>query len=285
MRRLVLIFLLSVATPAFAGSLSLEGPMVQGSLVLGRTGPGTEVTFQGRKIRVSPEGAFLIGFSRDAARTAKLILRYPDGETLEKTLRVKKREYRIQRIDGLPPKMVTPPKEALPRIRHENAMIGRARKRDIAIPYFLKGWIWPAKGRISGVYGSQRILNGVPKRPHFGVDVAAPVGTPIVAPTDGEVTLSARDLYYTGGTVIIDHGHGLSSAFLHMQSVTVRVGRKVRQGDQIGTLGATGRVTGPHLDWRINLFRARLDPALLVPPMPAPAKKNQSKKNVKKPGG
>jgi murein DD-endopeptidase MepM/ murein hydrolase activator NlpD len=163
--------------------------------------------------------------------------------------------------------MVTPPKKVLERIRRENRMIKKVRAVDSATPHFLKGWIWPSKGRISGVYGSQRVLNGKPRRPHFGVDVAAPVGTPVVAPSDGVVTLVEKDLYYTGGTIIIDHGHGLSSAFLHMNDVTVKKGQAVKQGDRIGTIGKTGRATGPHLDWRINLFDARIDPQLLVPPM------------------
>ena len=278
MRFFLPIILLLFSAPAAADSGALKGPMTQGGLVVGRTEPGTVVIFDGRKIRVSPEGVFVIGFSRDAPPTAKLELHHPDGAMHTRILQVKKRKYRIQRIDGLPPKMVTPPKEVLARIRRENAMIGRARNRDTPVPYFMKGWIWPAKGRVSGVYGSQRILNGKPRRPHFGVDVAAPVGTPIVAPSDGVVRLVESDLYYTGGTVIIDHGHGVSSAFLHMRDVTATVGKKVRQGEKIGTLGATGRATGPHLDWRINYFRARIDPALLVPPMPKPVKKRQKRK-------
>ena len=172
--------------------------------------------------------------------------------------------------------MVTPPKTVLDRIKRENRLIKKARSEDSAVPHFLRGWQWPAKGRISGVYGSQRILNGKPRRPHYGIDIAAPVGTPIVAPSDGIVRLAERDLYYTGGTIILDHGHGLSSAFLHMQRVTVKPGQMVKQGQKIGTLGSTGRSTGPHLDWRINLFGARLDPQLLVPPM-KPPKKNPKK--------
>ncbi len=278
MRVVLSLVLLIFSVPAVAGSVSLDGKVTQGGLVVGRTDPGTVVKFEGRNVRVSPEGVFLIGFSRDAPPTAKLELHHQDGSMGTQILQVKKRKYRIQRIDGLPPKMVTPPRKVLARIRRENAMIGRARKHDTPTPYFMKGWIWPATGRVSGVYGSQRILNGKPRRPHFGVDVAAPVGTPIVAPSDGVVRLVERDLYYTGGTVIIDHGHGLSSAFLHMQDVTAKIGQKVRQGEQIGTLGATGRATGPHLDWRINLFGARIDPALLVPPMPKPAKASKKRK-------
>lgn len=255
------------AVSAEAGSLTLDGKRVQGGLMIGRTEPGTVVMFDGRTVRVSPAGDFVIGFTRDAGPTAVLELRYADGSRREEALSVEPRKYDIQRIDGLPPKMVTPPPEVQARIKRENQLIKAARDRDTAAEYFLKGWIWPAKGRISGVYGSQRILNGEPRQPHYGVDIAAPVGTPVVSPSDGVVTLVQKDLYYTGGTIIIDHGHGLSSAFLHMQDVAVKKGQKVRQGDRIGTIGKTGRASGPHLDWRMNLFDARIDPALLVPPM------------------
>jgi murein DD-endopeptidase MepM/ murein hydrolase activator NlpD len=266
----LVVSLFAVSGPASAsGTLLLDsGGPIQGGLIYGRTDPGAKVVFDGRQVRVSPKGHFLIGFTRDAAPASTLKVTFPDGSTETKTFHVKKRNYKIQRIDGLPPKMVTPPKEVLDRIRRENRMIKEVRAIDSAEPFFLKGWIWPATGRISGVYGSQRVLNGKPRRPHFGVDVAAPTGTPVVAPSDGIVTLVEKDLYYTGGTIIIDHGHGLSSAFLHMHDVTVKKGQRVKQGEKIGTIGKTGRATGPHLDWRINLFDARLDPQLLVPPMP-----------------
>ena len=164
--------------------------------------------------------------------------------------------------------MVTPPESVLARIKRENAKIHAARMNDSAEPFFEKGWVWPAKGRISGVYGSQRILNGKARRPHFGVDVAAPVGVKVIAPSDGVVVLAENSLYYTGGTIILDHGHGLTSAFLHMSALAVKAGQRVQQGDLLGAVGATGRATGPHLDWRINWFDRRLDPALLAPPLP-----------------
>jgi murein DD-endopeptidase MepM/ murein hydrolase activator NlpD len=264
---LVLMLFAVSGSAGAAATLSLEGDKEQGGLVVGRTDPGTKVVFDGHAVRVSPEGYFLIGFTRDAPPTASLKLDYKDGSKRSETIAVKKRDYKIQRIDGLPPKMVTPPKAVLDRIKRENAMIHAVRERDTAAPYFLKGWIWPAKGRISGVYGSQRILNGQPRQPHFGVDIAGPIGTPVVAPSDGVVALVEKDLYYTGGTIILDHGFGLTSAFLHMSAVTVKKGQHVKQGEKIGALGKTGRATGPHLDWRINLFDARIDPQLLVPPM------------------
>lgn len=258
-------------TTAIAGSLALDGKRVQGGLLVGRTDPGTTVIFEGRPIRVSRAGEFVIGFTRDAAPTATLELRYPDGSQRKETLAVERRTYDIQRIDGLPPRMVTPPKEMLARIERENGLVKQARDRDTAKPYFLKGWIWPSKGRISGVYGSQRILNGEPRRPHFGVDVAAPVGTPIHAAADAIVALAAHDMFFTGHTVILDHGHGLSTLYAHLDAILVREGDEVGRGAPIGRLGGTGRVTGPHLHWGMNLGSLPLDPALVVPPMPSRA--------------
>jgi len=251
-----------------AAALELEGSFRQGGLVFGTTEPGTDVRLAERSVRVSPEGRFVIGFGRDAEGVAELRLRYPDGREEKRTFPIEKRTYDIQRIDGLPQKMVTPPDDVLARIRAENEKIARVRAVDRAEALFASGFVWPARGRISGVYGSRRVLNGEPKRPHYGVDVAAPVGTPITAPADGVVVLAEKDLYYTGGTVILDHGHGLTSAFLHMQDVLVQVGARLRQGEPLGTLGGTGRVTGPHLDWRMNWFDQRVDPQLLVGPMP-----------------
>ena len=258
---------------AHADDLRLDGKIVQGGLVQGTVPVGAKVTFEGRPVRVSAKGRFLIGFSRDAGPTSSLAVLLPGGRKIKKSLKIEKRKYQIQRIDGLPKKMVTPPKAVYDRIRAENAIISRARAKDTSDDHFESGWIWPAQGRISGVYGSQRILNGKPRRPHFGLDVAAPVGTPVVSPADAVVALAHRDMYYTGGTLILDHGHGLTSAMLHMDTVEVEVGDFVRKGQRIGTIGKTGRATGPHLDWRINLFKARLDPAFLVPPMPSPRKK------------
>jgi murein DD-endopeptidase MepM/ murein hydrolase activator NlpD len=266
---LVLLFLLGLASPVWAGSLELDGVMQQGGVVFGKTDPGAEVRFEGRQVRVSEEGRFVFGFGRDFAESARVEVRYPDGAVETRELTVAAREYQIQRIDGLPPSKVTPPEEVWERIKRENAEIAAARAQDRPSTAFLARFQWPVEGRISGVYGSQRILNGIPKRPHFGIDIAAPAGTPIRAPAVGLVTLAADDHYYTGGTVILDHGHGLTSAFLHLQEVRVSPGQTVAQGEVIGTLGATGRATGPHLDWRINWFDQRLDPAFFVPPMPA----------------
>ena len=262
------LLLLLLASTAGAQQLSLDGPLTQGGLVTGATEPGAEVRFAGHAVRVSEAGVFLIGFGRDDQGPFELVVRHPDGSVTTRSLAIEAREYRIQRIDGLPRNMVSPDAETLERIQREGAMIAAVRALDTPEPLFASGFVWPAIGPISGVYGSQRILNGEPRRPHFGVDVAGPVGTPVVAPADGVVALAENDLFYTGGTVMLDHGHGLTSVYSHLSQVTVGVGQRVRQGELIGRIGATGRVTGSHLDWRVNLFKTRLDPALLVGPMP-----------------
>ncbi len=256
----------------WAGTLELQGQPVQGGLMQGRTDPGTEVTFDGRPVRVSKDGVFLIGFGRDAPAQTKLVVTFTDGSREWRELKVGQRKYKIQRIDGLPPRKISPSEEDLARIHRESASIKEARAKDDARTDFLKGFIWPAKGRITGVYGSQRILNGEPRRPHYGLDIAAPVETPVVAPASGIVTLTHPDMFYSGGTLILDHGHGLSSTFIHLHRILVKEGQYVRQGDVIAEIGATGRVTGPHLDWRINLFKRRLDPQLILKAMPASAK-------------
>jgi murein DD-endopeptidase MepM/ murein hydrolase activator NlpD len=275
-RRLIAVLsLLALAladAPARAAELGLEGDFLQGGLVFGQAAPGAVVTLDGRRVRVTDAGRFIFGFGRDAPPNAVLEVAWPDGNVETRRLAVAKRDYKIQRIDGLPPKMVTPPDEVLARIRAENARIAEARAVDRAEPLFESGFVWPVLGPISGVFGSQRVLNSEPRRPHYGVDVAAPPGTPVTAPAGGVVAIAHPDMYFTGGTVVLDHGHGLTSVYSHLQEVWAREGARLRQGDPIGSVGATGRATGPHLDWRINWFDQRLDPALLVPPMPEAAR-------------
>ena len=188
----------------------------------------------------------------------------PNGLSETRIINVEPRKYRMQRINGLPKNMISPPKKVLERIIIENKKIKKVRMRDSNFSFWKSGFVWPAKGRVSGVYGSQRILNGRPKQPHYGIDIAAPKGSLVVAPTGGVVALAEPDLYYSGGTIILDHGHGLPSAFLHMDKLFVAVDDVVSQSQPIGTIGSTGRSTGPHLDWRINWFEKRIDPGLLV---------------------
>ena len=259
-------FFLAFTMPLGAEEIQLEGKFIQGGLVRGAAPPGAVIALDGRQLRLSPEGYFVFGFGRDAAPEAVLVVSYQDGKQETRRLAVAARDYRIQHIGGLPKKMVTPPPEILNRIREEGAKVRQARAFDTPDTHLFAPFVWPARGPISGVYGSQRILNGEPRQPHFGVDIAAPTGTPVRAPAEGAIRLAEPDLYYSGGTVILDHGHGLSSSFLHMSRVDVSVGQRVAQGEVIGAIGATGRVTGAHLDWRMNWFERRLDPALLVGP-------------------
>jgi murein DD-endopeptidase MepM/ murein hydrolase activator NlpD len=237
--------------------------------VVGKTDPAAGISVDGRPVRVGPSGHFVFGFGRDFKSTVQLDISYPDGRRDSRVLKIAPRTYKTERVDGLPPSKVTPSEEVLRRIRRENAEIARLRAMDTDEEWFLSGWDWPAEGRVSGVYGSQRILNGIPKRPHFGLDVAAPAGTDVVASTDGRVRMAEDDLFYTGGTIMIDHGHGLVSVYSHLSRITVSVGDMVRKGDKIGEVGSTGRSSGPHLDWRLNWFGERLDPQLLLQPAPA----------------
>lgn len=262
-----LALLLLLAATA-AGAAELSGEPVQGGLMFGRAAPGSQVFLDGREIIVSDDGRFVIGFGRDETGERELRVRSPDGGEEITKLAVAPREYRIERVDGLPPRTVTPDPEAAARIRREAAMVARARGRRDEHADYTSGFDWPAKGRISGVYGSQRVLNGEPRRPHFGLDIAAPEGSPVHAPADGVVTLAAPDLYFSGGTLIIDHGQGLSSSFLHLSKILVREGTRVHKGDVIAEVGATGRASGPHLDWRMNWLDRRVDPQLLVAEKP-----------------
>ncbi len=270
---LLLTFLL-IASVSLAETLAMQrfkltGNFIQGGLVKGKTEPGTQVFFDGKRIRLSEQGDFILGFHRDEPQQQTLKLVFKDGEILEEKINIVPREYRIQRIDGLPAAKVSPRKpETLKRIRKEIALIKKARQTDDPRLDFLQGFIWPVKGPISGVYGSQRILNGQPRRPHYGVDIARPTGTAVVAPAAGIITLAHPDMFYSGGTIMLDHGHGLSSSFLHLSKLHVKVGDRIEQGQLIAEIGATGRATGAHLDWRMNWFERRIDPQLLVPEMP-----------------
>jgi len=259
--------LLALGLPARGQVLS--GDLVQGGMVIGRTLPGTRVILGERPVRVAPSGVFVIGFGRDHPATATLRTVDEEGRGSETLLEVRQRTWETQRINGLPPRMVTPPEDVLKRIRQENAEIARIRAIDTPVTWFADRWLWPAIGTVSGVYGSQRILNGKPRRPHFGLDIAAPRGTAVVAPRDGIVRMAEEDLYYTGGTVMLDHGHGIVSVFSHLERIDVAAGDRVEAAQIIGAIGATGRATGPHLDWRINWFDQRLDPALLMVGRPA----------------
>ncbi len=265
---LALLLLLGLAGTAEAGTLTLDGTPEQGGLIRGKTDPGAQVTLDGAKLRVAPDGNFIFGFGRDAPAKAALDVVFADGTHTHRDLAIAPRQWDIRRVDGLPQETVTPDPVLIARIHREAEEVTQARATDSDALFFEMKPRWPALGPISGVYGSQSILNGEPRAPHFGVDVAAPPGTPVVAVMSGTVTLAEKDFFLTGGTIIIDHGYGLSTNYNHLSKVAVHVGQKVTEGEMIGAIGATGRVTGPHLDWRVNWYQVRLDPARVVGPMP-----------------
>ena len=251
---------------------ALPASVVQGGLVRGRVAAGTRArllaavgsTAQARIVRVSADGALVIGVGRDEAGPLLLELTAPDGSISKVEIPVLTREWKIEDIKGVPESTVNPPPAIAARIEREQAEVASVRLRDDDRDDFVGEFNWPVRGRVSGVYGSQRIYNGTPKSPHSGLDVAAAQGTPVLAPAGGVISFARPDLYLTGGTVLIDHGHGLSSSFLHLSRIDVRVGDRVERGQRIGLVGATGRATGPHMHWGMNWFTVRVDPQLLL---------------------
>ncbi|MBP6693372.1 MAG: M23 family metallopeptidase [Xanthomonadales bacterium] len=254
--------------PAADCAVELPASATQGGLVAGRVARGCTVEFAGRSLRLAADGGFVFGLGRDAPPSVDVTVRDPGGRATVRSLAVAPRKWQVERVDGVPQSTVTPAPDIVARIAREQARVMQARLRDDAREDFRAGFAWPAQGRISGVYGSQRILNGTPKDPHYGLDIAAATGTPALAPAAGIVSFAAPDLYLTGGTVVIDHGHGLSSTFIHLSRVEVRVGERVAQGQRFGAIGMTGRASGPHLHWGMNWFDVRLDPGLVVQPPP-----------------
>ena len=270
MRRCGVAVFLSFAMAGPGWALDLPTEFVQGALVIGTAEPGAAVLLDGKPLRVDPtRGRFVFGIDRDRTEPYSLRVEYGDGRRETRQLPVRARDYDIERIDGLPPRKVSPNTRDLERIRREGRLISAARARDSEAPRFEAGFRWPATGRISGRYGNQRILNGEPRRPHLGVDIAAPLGTPVRASAPGLVVLAEPDLFFTGGTIVLDHGHGLTTIYSHLARIDVASGQDVAAGVQVGTVGSTGRSTGPHLDWRINWFDVRLDPELIAGPMRA----------------
>ena len=262
MRIFVVLIFLFITTSSFAATF--EGKFIQGSFILGKTEPGSQIFIDNKKVKVTFEGFFVFGLGRDRKYDVVITVN-KDGNKQKIVKKVQKREYNIQRIEGLEEKKVTPPDEVYERIKRENKWIGEARAINSDLTFFTKKFIIPVENAIiSGVYGSQRILNGKPKWPHFGLDFAADEGTKIKAMLDGTATLVEPDLFYTGGTLIFDHGHGISTLYMHMKKILVKKGQKVKQGDIIGIVGSTGRATGAHLDVRLNWLQTRLDPATVL---------------------
>ena len=258
MKVLIGIVFILFTTSSFA--VTFDGKFIQGSFILGKTEPGSEVFIDKKKVKVTSDGYFAFGLGRD--RKNDVVITINEKKITKKVF---KRVYKIQRIDGLEEKKVTPPEEVYERIKRENKWIGEVRAIDSNLTFFKNKFAIPVENAIiTGVYGSQRILNGKPKWPHYGLDFAADEGTEIKAMLDGVVTLAEPDLFYTGGTLIFDHGHGISTLYMHMEKILVKKGQKIKQGDIIGTVGSTGRATGAHLDVRLNWFQTRLDPATVL---------------------
>jgi murein DD-endopeptidase MepM/ murein hydrolase activator NlpD len=258
-------FALSLLSFGALADVTLKGTVEQGALVVGQTDAKAQVTLDGQNIMVSPRGLFALGFDRDHGPVAKLVVTLPDGTVETQTLKVATRAWNIQSITGVASKYVTPPPETLARIARERALKTAARPCDTNEDWFAEDFIWPSSGPISGIFGSQRIFNGEKRNPHFGVDIAAPEGAPIVAPADGIVRLAEPDMFYEGGLVFLDHGQGVFSQFLHMSRVDVKVGQRLHRGDAVGAVGKEGRVTGPHLHWGMLWCGTRVDPSLMVP--------------------
>ena len=240
-------------------AIEFKGKFLQGHYIIGVTDPSAKIVIDKKKVKVSKDGFFVFGLDRDR-KFDVTITKDLNGKKEIIVKKILKRKYNIQRINGLPESKVTPPETVYKRIKEENNKIGQARSINSNLPFFKNQFIMPVEGIISGIYGSQRILNGKPKWPHYGIDIAAKKGTMIKSSGSGTVTMAEDDLYYTGGTIIMDHGHGISTIYSHLENVLVSVGDKINQGDIIGTVGSTGRSTGPHLDFRINWFQTRLDP-------------------------
>lgn len=248
-------------------SLELFGQAVEGGLMLGKTEPGAQVSLDQQPVDVSANGDFLISFGRDAAGEKNLSIKMSDRVHQERII-VADREFKIERIDGLPKRKVTPDPKAIARIGKEKKAITAARKETSDQPFYLSGFQWPATGRISGVYGSQRILNGKPRRPHYGTDIAAPTGTPIYAVAPGRVVFVHKGMFFNGKTVLIDHGLGLRSIYIHLNETFVEPGQQVDLSTTLGAIGQTGRATGPHLHFGMTHGSTPVDPEVVLGPMP-----------------
>ncbi len=259
MKTIFIIFFLFFTTTSFAANF--KGKFIQGGFIIGETEPGSKVTIDKKKVKVTKEGFFVFGLGRDRKYDVVINIE-KNGEKEKIVKKVLKRKYNIQRIDGLDEKKVTPPEEVYERIKSDNKLIASARTTNSDLVFFKNKFALPLKNAIiTGVYGSQRILNGKPRWPHYGLDFAQKEGAPVKAMLNGTVTLAEQDLYYTGATLIFDHGHGISTLYMHLKDIYVEKGQKVKQGDIIGTVGSSGRATGPHLDVRLNWFGTRIDPA------------------------
>ena len=253
----------TLVSPAYA-EIILSGEIKQGGLVIGKTQANNKVSLNNKQLSVSSNGDYVFGFGRDDVKQYNLVITQTNGEIQQRIITPKQRSYKEQSIKGIAKNIMQPNPKAVSRAQKDSSQIKAARKTSSALTTFATGFIAPIEGIITGVYGSRRIYNGVKKRPHFGLDYAGKTGDPVKAPAAGKILLYVGDMFYSGGTMIIDHGHGVTSTFLHLSNAYVKVGDNVEQGQIVAAVGKSGRATGPHLDWRINWFNTRIDPALVL---------------------
>ena len=269
--RLCVLLLILISPHLFSDTIDpikVSLDVLQGGIIVGKVAPGYRLTYSDRELHISSSGTFVFGIGRDASGYAELKVFERNEAMSSKKIEIIERDYKVQYVEGVPQRTVTPTETDLAKIRSDAVLVRAARKHELLEPLFLEGFVRPIQGQITGIYGSQRIYNGTPGRPHYGIDYAAPSGSKIFAPAPGIIRLSESDLFYSGGTIILDHGYGISSSFLHLSQVLVEVGDRVNFGDVIGLVGSTGRSTGPHLDWRMNWFDVRIDPEIVLDVLP-----------------
>ena len=262
MRFLIILFLLFQSN--FLNAFELNGEIIQGALIVGKEQADKSIYVNNQKIKLSKNGIFVFGINYNQVGNVVIESVDKNNQIISKTYKIKKRQYKIQKVDGLHEKMVTPDQESLELIKKENNLIKNAQLINSDFEFFSSGFSKPVDGVISGVYGSQRILNGKARSPHLGIDIAAPKGTDIKSPADGYVTLAENGFYFTGGSIILDHGHGVSTMYAHLDVILVKKNELIKKGQVIGKVGSTGRATGPHLHFGVNWFDAKIDPELIL---------------------
>jgi len=259
------LFFSSVPTPGLALQLILPENAYQGDMFVGRVLPLATVSVGGTTHPVSPQGYFVIGVPRQQ-KTDLLVLAQVGNKKTLKIIRILAYQWQIQRIDGLPEWYINPSPERLKQIKEDNKKVRAIRQaKPYPVPLFLEnGFIKPVQGSITCIFGGQRILNGQPRSPHWGVDFAAPMSAPVYSPADGIVKLVAKHMYLMGNTLIIDNGLGVQSIFIHLNSIEAKESEFVKQGATIARVGKTGRATGPHLHWGISVGTIPVDPVRML---------------------
>ena len=263
----LILFLFLFSSFSLSQELKIYGTLQPGNLLIGVTKNAKTILLDDKPLDFDTSGVFIFGFDRDAIGYHKLKVIFKNDEYITKNFKLLKRVYKIQRINKIKTKYITPPKSELKQIKAESNLMKAARKEvgKLKTPFFVNGFSRPVVGgNFTGVYGSQRILNGVPKSPHNGVDIDVPKDTPVKATTGGKVIIAGDNFYYNGNFVLIDHGFGLTTVYLHFNKLNVKTGDYVKKGDVIGFVGMAGRATGPHLHWGVKWYNKRIDPISLL---------------------